>query len=444
MQHSSFIFESFDLDLSNKKVIFRYTIKHDDETISLSEKLILPKAVDRDIPQELLTSIVAQLHLILGISYWKLFCPQHIIVNSTSLTKDQAIFWDRVYTYGLGEFFYRNEIDFRNLINFPANSTTVNPITINTKNRSLVGIGGGKDSIVSIELLKKAQKSITGYSVPKDVSAIIQNTVTIAAIDSLQVTRIMDPAISSLNKRNDTYNGHVPVSSIYAFVGFFLAILYDYQFVISSNEHSANYGNVEYLGNVINHQWSKSLEFEKLFQKYIHDVVTPSVQYFSLLRPWYEIKIAEVFAKYSEYFGSFSSCNRNFSSTMPNATDQKWCGSCPKCAFVFVLLAAFLKKQQLLDIFKENLFEKPSLLPLFKELLGMKGIKPFECVGTSEETKVAFYMAYETGNYENDLAMDMFINECLPEIKDIDELKKSVFMSEDNSSIPEEFRAVIL
>ncbi len=442
MQTSNFIFESYHIDLLRKELIFCYSIQQGNERIAFTEKLVLPREVVRDLPQALLDRVVQQLHLILGISYWKLFCSPKIEVKTAQLNEVQAAFWNKLYIKGLGEFFYRNALDYRGLINFPVTDSISNPFLLKQSNQSLVGVGGGKDSLVTIEMMKKSNKKFDGYAVLKQDSKVIEDSISVAHISSLRVHRIMDPQLAQLNNRKDTYNGHVPVSSIYAFVGILLAILYDYRYVIASNELSASYGNVVFLGETVNHQWSKSLEFEDLFQTYVRDFITPDIVYFSLLRPWYEIKIAEQFSHYPNYFNSFSSCNRNFSSKSPNPHPRRWCGECPKCAFVFALLAAFLNQKSLYAIFGENLFEKKALVPVYRMLLGIEGIKPFECVGTPEETQVAFYLAHQKKEHENSLAMKMFVTECLPQIPDIESISKTVFEKGADARIPEEFKNI--
>lgn len=443
MQTSSFIFDSYHVDLPNKTLSFFYTVKKSEDVYTFEEKIVLPKEVKREVPPLLVNTIAAQLHLVLGMSYWKLFCPPEIVVKSVLLQPKQALFWNTLYTKGLGEFFYRNNIDFRGLVSFPESLVNYHPISLHGVSRCLVGIGGGKDSIVSIELLQKTEKQFSGYSILKEKVDIVEDTVQVAKIENLFVQRILDPQLSTLNTSTGVYNGHVPVSAIYAFIGVLLAILYDFTYVIASNEQSANYGNVEYLGETVNHQWSKSVEFEKMFKEYIHDFVTPDVTYFSFLRPWNEIKIAQLFSYMPQYHSIFSSCNRNFSTTHPNQVGKRWCGECPKCAFVFALLAAFLPKEKMIQLFGENLFAKDSLVPLYKELLGLKGFKPFECVGTPEETQVAFYMASQKGDYMNDSCMALFTKEVLPTIPDISQLTKQVFQKGDDSLMPDSFRKFI-
>jgi hypothetical protein len=111
------------------------------------------------------------------------------------------------------------------------------------------------------------------------------------------------------------YNGHVPISGIIAFVLTTAAYLYNYNYIVMSNEKSADEGNTVMDGMEINHQWSKSYIFEQAFADYLRNHISHDVKYFSLLRGMYEIKIAEIFSHYTEYFDVFSSCNTNFKVT---------------------------------------------------------------------------------------------------------------------------------
>ncbi len=465
-QDSKFIYKKPTWETKGRKATFFYQLAHGGRVINFTETLVFSANQQiSDIPQNLLNNVLDSVSLALGISYYKLYCPKQIIIEGMQLSKEQAEFWDIVYRKGLGEFFYKNKIDFRGLISFPfsneqteflkcseadcksAPAEMVLPLLRRAQDRNdkkkvdraLVGIGGGKDSIVAAEMLKFLGKPFSGFVVN---SHPIQDKVAkLLGADLIIVKREIDPKLLELNKKQDAYNGHVPVSSLYAFIGLLTALLYDYRYIVVGNEQSANYGNTEYLGETINHQWSKSFEFELLFQEYVKNYLTPDVEYFSLLRPLSEIAIAERFVRYPKYFSVFSSCNRNFKIT--EETDKRWCTECSKCAFAFIILSAFLPKRQLIDIFGENLFNQTSLLTTYKELLGVSNIKPFDCVGTPEEVQVSFYLAMKRGEYENDTIMKFFRNEVLPKIKDIDTISKEVFKLSDKHRIPEEFQEVV-
>ncbi|OGK47397.1 hypothetical protein A3A93_00790 [Candidatus Roizmanbacteria bacterium RIFCSPLOWO2_01_FULL_38_12] len=440
MQDLQFIFSSFSYNSDKLEYSFNYEIEGD-KTYKFTEKIILP-FLKQNADKRLLDRILFSLHLVLGISYWKTFCPRKILIKSGSLSKKQAKFWNELYTKGLGEFFYKNKIDYRGLIQFPFDEDFTDQ-TIDTDlqvtDRALVGIGGGKDSIVAAKILKKNHYPFCGLVIDAQCgNELLQTFAAMIAPDTLTIKRQIDQRLITLNKQNDVYNGHVPISAINAAIGVLAAVLYDYKYVIVGNEKSADYGNVEYLGSMINHQWSKSSEFEKLFCSYVEENLTNSVTYFSLLRPYSELRITQLFAQYPDYFKHFTSCNRNFSIT--KSFEKKWCCACPKCAFVFVMLSSFLKKDDVIQIFGENLLDKISLINTYKELLGIKGIKPFECVGTPDEVVVAFYLTYEKHEFDDDLSMKMFMTEVLPELKNIEQMKQDAFATGDISSIPEAFR----
>lgn len=404
-----FTFEGHTIDLKRGEAAFRFTLQNGPEKHEFTEKLIFPPVTNTEISEALLIAILDNLMLILGISYWKVFSPRTIELPTVKLTKEQASFWNTVYTKGFGEFFYKNKIDFHGLVQFPySQQSLAHPISFLRQNRSLLPFGGGKDSIVTAEMLREQSKPFDLFSV--NTSVVQQEVAKVMGKTPIVMKRELGQKLFELNKRKDTYNGHIPISAVYAFVSLLAAVLYDYRNIVLSNEKSANYGNVFYLGETINHQWSKSEEFEKLFQTYVATSITPDIAYFSLLRPFSELEVTKEFAKHKQYFSSFSSCNRNF--TINKETNsKKWCGKCPKCAFVFTMLSAYLPKEELVGIFGKNLFADASLLPLYKEILGIENFKPFECVGTPEETKEAFSLASKRGEFKNDPIMQFFIKQ---------------------------------
>ena len=166
---------------------------------------------------------------------------------------------------------------------------------------------------------------------------------------------------------------------------------------------------VEYLGEMVNHQWSKSEEFEKLFNDYVKRFITPDISYSSPLRQMTELQAVEEFVKYPKYFKVFSSCNKNYKiNSSASLKASRWCRECPKCLFVFISLAAFLPKKEVLAIFGKNLLEEKSLLPLFEELIGIRNFKPFECVGTPEEVKEALERILGKGEFNKTILVKHF------------------------------------
>jgi hypothetical protein len=163
----------------------------------------------------------------------------------------------------------------------------------------------------------------------------------------------------------------------------------------------------------------------------------------------YEINIAKRFAEYSQYFDSFSSCNNNFKIIESNKTTaDRRCGVCPKCAFVYTTLRPFLSNEDTHKIFHQELYDNQDLLPLYKELLGIEGIKPFECVGTNEEVMYAMYLYYQQRKDKSQIPpiMDFFKNEVLPTLSPeiLKNLQQKLFAHyPEEIKIPENFIALL-
>jgi UDP-N-acetylmuramoylalanine--D-glutamate ligase len=429
-----FEFSSYKLDLKKSSVFLRYKIEFSNSPdLEFEEEIVFPKPFQiKNIPAELLENILSSLHLMLGISYYKIYCPKKIRLTR-SISKEQAEFWNTVYMKGLGEFSYRNNLDLGKIINFPYDKKIkVSFYDITRKDRALVGIGGGKDSIVAVELLRAQGIDITAFSVETQKNDLIsERVIEEMKIGSLTVRKYLDKKI--FGQFEGGYNGHVPVSAIFAFLGYFCAVVYDYKWIVVANEFSSNFGNITYKGEKINHQWSKSLEFEKLFQDYARSFLSSNIAYFSLLRPFYEIRIVEMFAKYKKYFSIFSSCNRNFR-IHKERPKTMWCGECPKCVFAWTMLSAFLNKKEIVKIFNKNLYEDEKLLPLFADILGYGKIKPFDCVGTFDESCAALFMA------KNKFADSIIIKEFVSKIKNPEQLIETVFKTNDAPAMPVQFK----
>jgi hypothetical protein len=432
----SFEFVGWNKDLPLKKFTFKYKLTVLGRDYEFTEEIKLPDIEFEKLPGELLDKILDSLLLVLGISYWKTYCPENIKLR-TVLTPKQAGFWNKVYKKGLGEFFYKNKIDFRKFDLFQANiDEKSNPEVSGSLDRTLLAVGGGKDSIVSAELLRNACKDFTAFTLGKH--PIQDKIIELFGVGKFVVERRIDPKLIELNKEKGVYNGHIPISAIYHFVGLLLSALYGFRYVVFSNEASANYGNVEYLGEEINHQWSKSGEFEQMFQDYVKNYIAKDIAVFSILRGMSEIKVVQKFCKFPKYFQLFSSCNSNFKINS-QSSKSLWCGKCSKCLFIFATLAAFLPANEIMLIFGKNLFDNPELLDGFKVLLGLKDHKPFDCVGTPDETRLAFLLAHERGELEDTVAMKMYLDQFSGDLAKIKGSEKLLLDSESKSYIPEGF-----
>ena len=457
---STFCIESFSFDADTLTARFNYSF---DRKVHFQEQIDFACPGFAPLPSLdplVVDNLLFHLSLAIGISYYKLFPTAEIHIYSGHIKENQMSFWRSFYINGLGEYFFKNNISPTWLVHF-VNQAPVEQFPFLQSHfschqtQAMVAIGWGKDSLVSRELLKKANIPFFTSTFGKDYR-LHQNVSERIWVARLVMKRTIDPLLFEMNQQG-YYNGHVPISGIIAFVLTTAAYLYNYSYIVMSNERSADEGNTEMDGVIINHQWSKSFEFEEAFSQYLHNYISPDLWYFSLLRSMYEIKIAEFFSKYAQYFDVFSSCNTNFKVNedsdqhigSANYDNQRRCGKCPKCAFVYTILRSFISKEDTQQIFGKELFEDESLTPTFEALLGISGIKPFECVGTNEEMVLAMKKCYDlrTQTYQEELPymLNLFADKILPQmqIRDFISLEKKLMTIGDQDLVPPEIRSAL-
>lgn len=353
---------------------------------SFTEEVVLPDVPDPRPVDDDFVAVARLLSLAAGLSYYKAFVPPTI--DATFADEHEQAFLAQVVLGGLGEFAYRNDVP-------AALRPSLRPGTGKAPaptgrepdlSRMLVAVGGGKDSIVSLEALRRLPGSegrIALFSV--NSYAPITRTAEVAGLPLLVARRSLDPGLRALNEAG-ALNGHVPVTAINSLISTLVALRSGFGRVVFSNERSSSYGNLHWAGTEINHQWSKGIGFERLLRSHLEGV---PVDYVSFLRPLSELSIMRRFADHTAYHRAFTSCNRAFH--LDPALRSEWCGQCDKCRFVFLMLAPFTGRDELLTIFGgRDLLADESQREGFLDLLGTgAGHKPFECVGEPDESQVA-------------------------------------------------------
>jgi hypothetical protein len=399
-----------------------------DDGPEMVERIVFPDApAVSESHRDAFEAALDVLHLVAGVSYYKAGVPPEIVVETHALDVETVDFLDALYLHGLGEFAYHNKLDLRERIQFRRPGEGRDPALrareeldsglrrndgVGLPRRTLVPIGGGKDSLVSVELLKSANEDVTAVWIGN--SPLIAACAARTGLPMLNISRELSPVLFEYNKAG-AYNGHIPVTAINSAILAVAALLYGFDTIAFSNERSASSATLEYDGQPVNHQWSKGWDFERRFHALLKSHVANDLHYCSLLRPLSELAVAERFARTSRYDGVFSSCNRNFRILGPRPADR-WCGQCPKCHFVFLALAPFMPKPRLLAIFGRNLLDDASLAPAFDALMEYRDHKPFECVGEGIESRAAMAALAARAEWREDAVVARFADEILPSL----------------------------
>lgn len=387
-KHKQLIYEGFKIEKEkeNLKITFDFLLT---PNIRFNPTITFPNLpLVKWEPQ--FESLVFNLGMVELLSYWKAACPPEIIIKAGYLNEDQIKFWKNLLIKGLGEFFYNNKIDFTkdDLVAFKVNSHIPSRKLVNKKlqDKDLILVGGGKDSAVTLEIISRSGREFAPLVLNPNIAAKNIAEIDSCCITPVYIKRTIDSSLLKLNQ-SGYLNGHTPFSAYLAFVSTLAAEILGYKNIIVSNESSSNEGNIEYLGQTVNHQYSKTFEFENLFREYSKKYLS-NTNYFSFLRPLTELQISEIFSQMSKYHKISKSCNKGLEKGI-------WCGNCSKCLSTYLVLYPFLEKNTQ-KIFGKDLLNDKKLIPVVKGLLREDNeAKPFDCVATIEEIKVAIFLGIE-------------------------------------------------
>jgi hypothetical protein len=387
-----FRYERYDVDPAAGRVTCRYSL----DGRAFTEVVEFPGGGDWSTPAA--DAAARLVFLLAGVSYYKTGAPPVVDLGDHALTAAERAFLRNYYVEGLGEFAYENGLDLTGieLVAPEAAGPGAAPLGVKPA-MPLVPFGGGLDSVVTVELVRPlADASLFVVNNPGDRYRAIEEAAAVTGLPVVRAERALDLQVKrpSPEDRAAWFNGHVPITGIISAIGVLAAVLDHRDALVMSNEWSASMGTVEVDGRWINHQWSKSVAFEAAFRDVVHASVAPDVDYFSRLRPHSELWIARRFAELSEYHLQFHSCNRAFASDPAKRLDR-WCGECPKCAFIDLITAPFLSAERLGEVFggREPLAD-PAMRDEFDRLLGTTAEpKPFECVGDIDESRAAVLLA---------------------------------------------------
>ncbi len=404
-QYPDFVYEAYHYEISNGELKVWFDFRVGD--IEFHPSAVVEQRYFLDTTYSDLEWTVFNIGMVELVSYWKCVCSPNVHVKCGALTEAMAAFWKKLYWHGLGEFFYTNglleDVSFDGETPFMTINSSgraiVCPATVykqytDSSMSYLVPIGGGKDSVVTLELLKQAGRTVRPLIMnPRGATIGCAQVAGYPLHEVLVIRRTIDPTLLELNSKG-YLNGHTPFSAMLAFYTLLASQLSGIPNVALSNESSANESTV--IGSTVNHQYSKSLEFEDDFRAYCSGI--RQFNYFSFLRPLAELQIAMLFSRLQKYHDVFRSCN-------VGSKQDIWCGRCAKCLFAYIILSPFITPSRLNQIFGHPLLDDMLLKHEFMQLTGCAESKPFECVGTIDEVRQALDMARSTWYHEGEPAL---------------------------------------
>ena len=352
-KYPEFVYDSYSWRLDGNELNLNFTYKVGG--FEFKHKIIIENLAKSSINKinDQLKSLIFNIGMVEIFNYWKTFCSPKIIIKAGFLDNYQIKWWKKLLINGMGQYFYENKIDFtsKNFVTFKTTGIPLKVEPLKVSGREvLVPIGGGKDSAVTLELISQNFKNTLGLIVNKTKART--DTAKVSGIKTVVVKRILDKSMIALNKR-EYLNGHIPFTTVLSFISLLIAYLNNKKYIAFSNEQSSNEGNVVYKGLGINHQYSKSFELENDFREYNFKYLS-NINYFSFLRPIYDIQIAKMFSNLDNYFSIIRSCN-------VGQKNDSWCGKCPKCLSTFILLYPFIM-EKVIKIFGNTSFST-GLLP---------------------------------------------------------------------------------
>jgi hypothetical protein len=428
------------------RVSLRYAL---DDVHEFEERIRLPRpATGRAASDQTVEGLLDLLHWVAGVSYYKVAAPPTVACESGTPPPATAALLEALYSEGLGEFAAVNGIPVPSPA-FPSSRGATGPLARfgvqrpggaapgphdgpdRAGARVLVPVGGGKDSAVAVEIVRRSGIKPTLFSIgaPPPIAA----TVRVAALPWLLATRKIDPRLLDCNAAG-ALNGHVPVTAIVACAALLTAALAGSDAVALANERSASSRSSAHEGIEINHQFSKSARAELLLSAAAAEVAgAPAI--FSVLRGASELAIARAFARMPQYHGVFTSCNSVFRLD-PRRRERSWCGNCDKCRFVFLILAPFMEPRALSSIFAADLLADESQYAGFASLTGTGAHKPFECVGEERESAAAIALLAGDPRWMSHPVVRRLAREVLPRFDARDRDPAAILALSDEHWIP--------
>jgi hypothetical protein len=407
------LFSYVGLDVDDKTLVGHYEL----DGRSFSETIAFDGVGPLTTPTA--TAVANLWYVIAGLSYYKAGAARRVDLGDVPIGDKGRDLFNAALRDGLGEFSLRNDLVLEDVVISGGANVEAQTTSLDT-HRVLTPFGGGIDSVVTAsELSDHVDQTLFVVSPPSGRFAPLEDTAQATGLPVMRVTRSLDAQL--LSGDHDFFDGHVPVTAIITLLATVGAVASGRGGVAMSNEHSASLPNLSWHGRDVNHQWSKSWNAEELIAAAVAEVVGDEIVVASFLRDRSEVWVASQFSRLTKFHHVFRSCNRAFTQASERRS-LNWCGECDKCIFINLMLAPFLSRTQLFDIFASEPLSSPARFDQLRTLVGLgQEHKPFECVGDPDEAAVALKEVSQLDEWSDVMYLQELSRLTSPD-RDFDEL----------------------
>ncbi len=279
---------------------------------------------------------------------------------------------------------------------------TLDPLPKN-RDKAAICLTGGKESMSIFKTLKD-KKPIMLFFLNAEADVHTQRVFDAVKNDYETVRTISnrDKLYKELQEKYSGFPSGVDMAHL-VYNTMLFADTVDY--VLIGNEYSSNFPNTIYEGQVVNHQYVKTIRFAEQINRYVHEFVTEDFSYYSPFFGMYELLISRLLFKNDDYLDVWTSCNQTTETV-------NFCSNCHKCAFTYLIGRQWKSVAYLLRFFSRDMMQD---VDLYKPLMDFTGVKPMDCVGDKAEVWVCLEQLMRKG--EDNPVISYYKEHIRPEIE---------------------------
>ena len=193
-KYPKFLYNSYNIFEEDNKICIEYDFEIENLTKFKPRIEILKKEfVFKDIKSDIVKNMVFNLGLVEAISYFKATCSPLFLIKCGKLDDFQENWFKKLFYLGLGEFRFINNIDIseNEFVKFISEGEDIGfSRSTDILDGILIPIGGGKDSNVTLELLKKYKNKSLVFRI--GANEVSTNCAKVAGFENEEIVEAVD------------------------------------------------------------------------------------------------------------------------------------------------------------------------------------------------------------------------------------------------------------